>query len=135
MGVESVGIRFLQPPFGTAPAQRRAKRPKSSLLPDPETTAECNKSRSDFIKSINAAQSYSQMSLHIHSFNKLVAWEYSIYKAKCQVCKTVGTSDLLLFCDLCNLATHTYCLTPVLNKVPEGEWFCSECQIHLGMVK
>eukprot|EP00727_Mastigamoeba_balamuthi_P005049 m51a1_g14542 putative chromodomain-helicase-dna-binding protein 5 (2510) ;mRNA; f:962099-971640 len=42
----------------------------------------------------------------------------------CAVCKTGG---LLVCCDKCPLAFHLGCLSPPLEKVPEGEWHCPKC--------
>ncbi|KAG7157237.1 Chromodomain-helicase-DNA-binding protein Mi-2-like, partial [Homarus americanus] len=42
----------------------------------------------------------------------------------CKVCKDGGE---LLCCDSCVNAYHTYCLSPPLYKVPEGEWTCQRC--------
>ncbi|XP_071548739.1 chromodomain-helicase-DNA-binding protein Mi-2 homolog [Panulirus ornatus] len=42
----------------------------------------------------------------------------------CKVCKDGGE---LLCCDSCVNAYHTYCLSPPLFEVPEGEWTCQRC--------
>ena len=41
-----------------------------------------------------------------------------------QVCFTSENEDVLLLCDTCDAACHTYCADPVLDRVPTGEWFC-----------
>ena len=30
----------------------------------------------------------------------------------------------------CERPFHLNCLSPPLTNVPEGEWFCDECQLH-----
>jgi len=30
----------------------------------------------------------------------------------------------------CERPFHLGCLSPPLTSVPEGEWFCDECQLH-----
>jgi len=45
----------------------------------------------------------------------------------CVVCDYGGQEDLLLLCDSCDLAYHTYCLRPSLPNVPAGPWFCPDC--------
>ena len=35
--------------------------------------------------------------------------------------------DLLLLCDGCDEAYHTYCLQPQLETIPDGDWFCAGC--------
>jgi hypothetical protein len=42
----------------------------------------------------------------------------------CQICK-VDTGDEML-CDGCGKPYHKECLTPPLEAVPEGDWFCPE---------
>ncbi|XP_068214865.1 chromodomain-helicase-DNA-binding protein Mi-2 homolog isoform X13 [Palaemon carinicauda] len=42
----------------------------------------------------------------------------------CKVCKDGGE---LLCCDSCVNAYHTYCLSPPLFEVPEGDWTCQRC--------
>ncbi|TPX77964.1 hypothetical protein CcCBS67573_g00743 [Chytriomyces confervae] len=44
----------------------------------------------------------------------------------CSVCKEGKDDDLILLCDCCDEGTHTYCATPQLDKIPEGDWFCSD---------
>ena len=49
-------------------------------------------------------------------------------EAKCSVCHGVTDENLLLLCDLCNTASHTYCVG-LGYTVPEGDWFCYDCAI------
>ena len=35
----------------------------------------------------------------------------------------------MLLCDKCNKGTHTTCLYPPLEDVPEGPWVCPECKL------
>ncbi|KAJ1388537.1 Zinc finger, RING-type [Sesbania bispinosa] len=49
-------------------------------------------------------------------------------EVKCSICH-VGTDEhLLLLCDLCDDASHTYCVG-LGYTVPEGDWFCHDCAI------
>jgi transposase InsO family protein len=45
----------------------------------------------------------------------------------CEVCSFPHDGDLMLLCDSCDRAYHTYCLTPALDGVPKGRWVCPEC--------
>ncbi|GAB4845342.1 hypothetical protein Ancab_038750 [Ancistrocladus abbreviatus] len=45
---------------------------------------------------------------------------------KCSVCQGATDENLLLLCDLCDTAVHTYC-TGLGATVPEGDWFCQDC--------
>ena len=46
----------------------------------------------------------------------------------CAVCGSGEQDVLLLLCDSCNCAYHTFCLMPRLRAVPAGDWFCPDCQ-------
>jgi hypothetical protein len=48
---------------------------------------------------------------------------------RCEVCSSGDDGDLMLMCDSdgCGRAYHTYCITPPLAHVPEGDWFCPTC--------
>ncbi|GMH01046.1 hypothetical protein Nepgr_002885 [Nepenthes gracilis] len=45
---------------------------------------------------------------------------------KCSVCEGSADESLLLLCDLCDSAVHTYCIG-LGATVPEGDWFCHDC--------
>jgi hypothetical protein len=38
----------------------------------------------------------------------------------CETCKKPTHDDKLLFCDVCDRATHMFCLDPPLDELPEG---------------
>lgn len=37
----------------------------------------------------------------------------------------------MLICDGCDAAYHTHCLKPALPGIPDGDWFCHECEQEL----
>ncbi|KAL5759796.1 hypothetical protein ACOSQ2_018634 [Xanthoceras sorbifolium] len=45
----------------------------------------------------------------------------------CKVCGIDKDDDNVLLCDTCDSGYHTYCLTPPLARVPEGNWYCPSC--------
>ncbi|XP_010545786.1 PREDICTED: lysine-specific demethylase 5C isoform X2 [Tarenaya hassleriana] len=45
----------------------------------------------------------------------------------CEQCKSGLHGDLMLLCDRCNKGWHIYCLSPPLNQIPPGNWYCLEC--------
>ncbi|WOL12109.1 hypothetical protein Cni_G20874 [Canna indica] len=47
---------------------------------------------------------------------------------KCNICHGSQNEELLLLCDLCDLAAHTYCVG-LGATVPEGDWYCPDCTI------
>lgn len=49
---------------------------------------------------------------------------------ECKTCSTCNNADnehQLLFCDDCDRSYHTYCLSPPLAELPEGNWSCLSC--------
>lgn len=56
-------------------------------------------------------------------------WENKMNNLPCEICKGnyENDDDRLLICDKCNNGFHLECLTPSLNSVPKGAWFCAEC--------
>ncbi|XP_031120117.1 uncharacterized protein LOC116023266 isoform X1 [Ipomoea triloba] len=49
-------------------------------------------------------------------------------EVQCNVCHSSADDSLLLLCDLCDSASHTYCVG-LGATVPEGDWFCSDCSL------
>ncbi|MCD9645742.1 hypothetical protein HAX54_034927 [Datura stramonium] len=49
-------------------------------------------------------------------------------EVKCNVCHSTADDCLLLLCDLCDTAYHTYCVG-LGATVPEGDWFCADCSL------
>ena len=46
----------------------------------------------------------------------------------CAGCGEAAHEESLLLCDGCDAAAwHTFCLSPRLDAVPEGDWFCPAC--------
>ncbi|XXG55228.1 hypothetical protein AAC387_Pa03g2942 [Persea americana] len=46
----------------------------------------------------------------------------------CTECQTSENESLLLLCDLCDSAAHTYCVG-LGRTVPEGDWYCHDCSV------
>jgi hypothetical protein len=49
----------------------------------------------------------------------------------CSVCGSGHDEELLLLCDACNGARHTYCCSPPLLQVPEGDFICPDCSLEV----
>lgn len=73
------------------------------------------------------AQSAAQLSMCLSMLYDCVAWEKSIMKVFCQICRKGDNEELLLLCDGCDRGYHTYCCTPKLSSIPEGDWYCMDC--------
>lgn len=48
----------------------------------------------------------------------------------CTECQEAGDERLLLLCDGCDAAAHTYCVG-LGRSVPRGDWFCNLCSIQV----
>lgn len=44
----------------------------------------------------------------------------------CSVCNLSNDDELLMLCELCDSAVHTYC-AGLGTEIPEGDWFCTDC--------
>lgn len=45
----------------------------------------------------------------------------------CMTCGRADRGQLLVLCDGCENARHTFCCSPGLGAVPEDDWFCGFC--------
>jgi hypothetical protein len=70
--------------------------------------------------------SESQEDIHLPHINAEDI-NYDIEKMYCLTCRTTDREDLLLLCDWCNNAQHTFCQEPPLSSVPKGCWLCAAC--------
>ncbi|KAL7466087.1 hypothetical protein ACHAXS_006384 [Conticribra weissflogii] len=48
----------------------------------------------------------------------------------CKTCRSGFKGDQMLLCDGCDELFHFKCLDPPLDSVPEGDWFCSNCESY-----
>lgn len=46
----------------------------------------------------------------------------------CEKCKMHNNPESILLCDKCDKGYHCSCLLPMLFTIPEGIWFCPQCQ-------
>ncbi|VAI94408.1 unnamed protein product [Triticum turgidum subsp. durum] len=46
----------------------------------------------------------------------------------CERCDSGLHGDAMLLCDRCDKGWHMYCLSPPLESVPPGNWYCSDCK-------
>lgn len=45
----------------------------------------------------------------------------------CDVCRRSDREETMLLCDGCNHGFHIECLSPPLNQIPVGFWYCDDC--------
>eukprot|EP01018_Ginkgo_biloba_P032835 Gb_35359 [translate_table: standard] len=48
-------------------------------------------------------------------------------KGVCRACGVNEHDDCILLCDACEAAYHMYCLSPPLEEIPTGSWYCISC--------
>ncbi|XP_055966084.1 bromodomain adjacent to zinc finger domain protein 2B isoform X12 [Sorex fumeus] len=78
-------------------------------------------------RALSEARSAAQVALCIQQLQKSIAWEKSIMKVYCQICRKGDNEELLLLCDGCDKGCHTYCHRPKITTIPDGDWFCPTC--------
>ncbi|XP_061860473.1 bromodomain adjacent to zinc finger domain protein 2B isoform X11 [Colius striatus] len=78
-------------------------------------------------RALSEARSAAQVALCVQQLQKSIAWEKSIMKVYCQICRKGDNEELLLLCDGCDKGCHTYCHRPKITTIPDGDWFCPAC--------
>ncbi|KAM3871785.1 bromodomain adjacent to zinc finger domain protein 2A [Diretmus argenteus] len=78
-------------------------------------------------QALDRCRSAPQLCLCLLQLDKAIAWERSVVKVNCQVCRKGDNDEYLLLCDGCDRGCHMYCLRPKVTQVPEGDWFCPTC--------
>uniref|UniRef100_A0A3Q3KDQ3 Uncharacterized protein n=1 Tax=Monopterus albus TaxID=43700 RepID=A0A3Q3KDQ3_MONAL len=78
-------------------------------------------------QALDRCRSAPQLCLCLLQLEKAIAWERSVTKVTCLVCKKGDNDECLLLCDSCDHGCHMYCLRPKIIQVPEGDWFCPTC--------
>ncbi|KAM9785365.1 bromodomain adjacent to zinc finger domain protein 2A [Neosynchiropus ocellatus] len=78
-------------------------------------------------QALDRVRSAPQVCLCLAQLERAIAWERSVTKVTCQVCRKGDNDDCLLLCDGCDRGCHMYCLKPKITRVPEGDWFCPHC--------
>ncbi|KAK3006400.1 hypothetical protein RJ639_016638 [Escallonia herrerae] len=64
-----------------------------------------------------------------HNFGNSTIGPPDLYSdIQCSMCESKSDDSLLLLCDLCDSAAHTYCVG-LGATVPEGDWFCQDCTL------
>uniref|UniRef100_A0A8D8PWH5 Bromodomain adjacent to zinc finger domain protein 1A n=1 Tax=Cacopsylla melanoneura TaxID=428564 RepID=A0A8D8PWH5_9HEMI len=106
--------KFFEQPLGGGKTSRRAAK-VSNLAPKWEA-------------SLKRCTSLSQLFIHLATLEKSIRWSKSLLKTNCKLCKTRSDPEQMLLCDSCDKGFHTFCLTPKLKKIPEGDWHCAQCK-------
>ena len=77
---------------------------------------------------VSECRNVEDMHALISQLSKALAWDKSIMKVTCQICKRDDNESELLLCDGCDLGFHSYCFRPRMPSVPDADdWFCFVC--------
>ncbi|XP_069086786.1 bromodomain adjacent to zinc finger domain protein 2A isoform X1 [Pleurodeles waltl] len=78
-------------------------------------------------QTVERCRSAAQLSLCVYQLDRSIAWEKSVNKVTCLVCRKGDNDELLLLCESCDRGCHTYCHRPKISEVPTEDWFCPIC--------
>uniref|UniRef100_A0AAY5K523 Bromodomain adjacent to zinc finger domain 2B n=1 Tax=Esox lucius TaxID=8010 RepID=A0AAY5K523_ESOLU len=128
--------RYLKSPLGTTIQVKLDNVPGTLRVPAP-TPASCGDGEGGdeelapgmkaWRKAMAEVRSAAQLALCIQQLQNSIAWERSIMKVYCQLCRKGDNEELLLLCDGCEKGCHTYCHKPRITTIPAGDWFCPAC--------
>ncbi|XP_068586955.1 bromodomain adjacent to zinc finger domain protein 2B isoform X12 [Cebidichthys violaceus] len=127
--------RYLRSPLGTT-IQIRLDNVGTVTVPAPAPSTSADREGSEeevahgmkvWRKALAEVRSAAQLAMCIQQLQKSIAWERSIMKVYCQMCRKGDNEDLLLLCDGCDKGCHTYCHKPKITSIPEGDWYCPAC--------
>ncbi|XP_060923727.1 bromodomain adjacent to zinc finger domain protein 2B isoform X4 [Limanda limanda] len=127
--------RYLRSPLGTT-IQIRLDNVGTVTVPAPAPSTSADREGGEeevahgmkvWRKALSEVRSAAQLAMCIQQLQKSIAWERSIMKVYCQLCRKGDNEDLLLLCDGCDKGCHTYCHKPKITSIPEGDWYCPSC--------
>ncbi|XP_037646570.1 bromodomain adjacent to zinc finger domain protein 2B isoform X8 [Sebastes umbrosus] len=127
--------RYLRSPLGTT-IQIRLDNVGTVTVPAPAPSTSADREGGEeevahgmkvWRKALTEVRSAAQLAMCIQQLQKSIAWERSIMKVYCQMCRKGDNEDLLLLCDGCDKGCHTYCHKPKITSIPEGDWYCPAC--------
>ncbi|XP_008102188.3 bromodomain adjacent to zinc finger domain protein 2A isoform X1 [Anolis carolinensis] len=93
----------------------------------PEITYEITPRMRIWRQTLERCHSAAQVALCICQLECSIAWEKSVVRATCLVCRKGDDDENLLLCDSCDRGCHLYCHRPKMTEVPAGDWFCALC--------
>ena len=114
--------KYLMPPLGVAVDQKKRQRQKEKKI-----VKESDVCVEEWRASLAKATSFSQIFVHLATLERCVMWSKSLMNVRCRICRRKCGDEFMLLCDGCDHGYHTYCLKPPLKYVPEGDWFCYDC--------
>ncbi|CAI2729822.1 unnamed protein product [Schistosoma spindalis] len=92
-----------------------------------QTNTNVPKDLMDWRTNLNQASDINTIRSCMNQLVLAIAWDKSIMKVLCQICRRDNNEACLLLCDGCDRGYHTYCFRPQLSNIPSGDWFCYDC--------
>ena len=92
------------------------------------TKAEILTPLQDWENSLMGCTSITQLFIHLTTLEASIMWSKSLLNTKCRICRRKNDPDKMLLCDGCDRGHHLYCLKPKLKKIPDDDWYCTECK-------
>jgi hypothetical protein len=87
--------------------------------------------RAEWLSKTTEATSSAQVALSIAIFAERISDRLAdVEEAVCTVCSSGRSARSILLCDGCDKGYHTYCLTPRVEAIPKGKWFCPKCALE-----
>ncbi|XP_077780040.1 bromodomain adjacent to zinc finger domain protein 2A isoform X1 [Podarcis muralis] len=117
----------LWPPHEVVVEKALLSNPSNLELGTTEISYEITPRMRTWRQTLERCHSAAQVSLCIYQLERSVAWEKSVVRATCLVCRKGDDDENLLLCDSCDRGCHLYCHRPKMTEVPAGDWFCSLC--------
>ncbi|XP_048343814.1 bromodomain adjacent to zinc finger domain protein 2A isoform X2 [Sphaerodactylus townsendi] len=117
----------LWPPHEVVVEKALLSNPSTLELGTTEITYEITPRMRTWRQTLERCLSAAQVSLCIYQLERSIAWEKSVVRATCLVCRKGDDDENLLLCDSCDRGCHLYCHRPRMTEVPAGDWFCSLC--------
>jgi len=124
--------RYLKPPLGfKSNTILISTSAESGQIDDYNDNAADENATSGLLRwreAVREAKCSAEIALCLHFLESSIAWDKSIMRASCQFCGSGENEAQLLLCDGCDKGYHMYCFKPKMESIPEGDWFCFECQ-------
>lgn len=131
-GIEA---KFLQAPLGETEEQRKkrkaAEQARKTKKEDEEAEEPPRRTVNvleNWREAVLKSTSVSQLFLYMSSLERSIAWDRSVLKAYCRICRRRRDPEKMLLCDGCDRGHHLYCLRPPLDEIPKGDWYCTACR-------
>ena len=118
---EEILIDYGAPFWQNRAVEENYFRPALAAHADPRVAAFFNMG----LRAANACAD--QAALDLRDANTSLQDDLSYEDSGCRVCSAQTHPEKILLCDGCDAQYHTFCLTPQLQHVPAGDWYCPDC--------